>query len=205
MSHAAELPAGHHHHFEPEQAYHASKLGMWLFLVTEIHLFAGLFCAFFVYRWHYPELFSSHAHQLSWKLGALNTAVLLISSYFMVRGVDAAQKGENLKCKRWIDLTIAFAFIFFIVKFIEYSGKFSHGIYPDVDIFWGLYFTMTGLHGLHVAVGIGLLWWLRQLAKKERFSTVYYTPVEVGGLYWHLVDVIWIFLFPIVYLLAGVQ
>jgi len=199
MSHK-ELPAGHYHHFEPEQAYHASKMGMWLFLATEVHLFGGLFAAFALYRWRYLEQFNEHAHHLNWMMGGLNTLVLLTSSYFMVRGVDAAQKGLNKSCKKWLDLTILCGLIFFVVKFFEYKAKLTHvpPILPSDHIFWGLYYTMTGVHAVHVAAGVGILYWLRTLAKHERFSTTYYTPVEISGLYWHLVDIIWIFLFPIV-------
>ncbi len=204
MSHHETLPAGHYHHLEPEQAYHSAKLAMWIFLATEIHLFGGAFCAFAFFRWRYFDDFNHYAGQLNWQLGALNTLVLLTSSWAMVRGVDAAQKGLNKLCGRWLIVTIILAFVFFGIKAIEYSTKLSHGIYPSTHIFWGLYYTMTGIHALHIAVGIGLIYWLYLLTKKERFSTVYYTPVEVIGLYWHLVDVIWIFLFPLLYLLGGV-
>jgi cytochrome c oxidase subunit 3 len=205
MSHEAELPAGHFHHWEPEQAYHGSKLGMWLFLATEVHLFSGLFAMFAFFRWKYPAEFAMHAHQLNWKLGALNTTILLISSYLMVRAVDSAQHGDNSGVKKWLSWTILFGLMFFVVKGIEYNAKFSHDIYPSTHIFWGLYFLMTGIHALHVAVGLGIMVWLWLLANKNRFSTTYYTPVEVSGLYWHLVDIIWIYLFPIVYLVAGIS
>ena len=204
MSHGETLPAGHFHHLEPEQAYHSSKLAMWLFLATEVHLFGGAFCVFAFFRWRYFEQFNEFAHMLNWKLGLTNTIVLLTSSYTMVRAVDAAQKGLNQVVKKWLFITIALAFVFFIIKGIEYNAKFEHGIYPSSHIFWGLYFTMTGIHAVHVAVGIGVLVWLYKLAGQNRYSTEYYTPVEVCGLYWHLVDIIWIFLFPILYLLGGI-
>lgn len=207
MSHAEELPAGHFHHMEPEQAYHGAKLGMWLFLVTEVHLFGGMFAAFAVYRWAQLDVFIEGAHSLNWKLGALNTIILLTSSYTMVRAVDAAQRGFNALCKKWLLATMLFGLGFFVVKSIEYGAKFSHTppILPGTNTFYGLYFTMTGIHALHVAIGLGLMIWLWKLANQNRFSTTYYTPVEVCGLYWHLVDIIWIFLFPILYLLAGVD
>lgn len=205
MSHGETLPAGHFHHVEPETAYHSSKLAMWIFLATEVHLFGGAFCVFAYFRWRYFEQFNEFAQTLNWRLGLTNTIVLLTSSYTMVRGVDAAQKGLNKSVKNWMILTILLAFMFFIIKGIEYNAKFEHGIYPSSHIFWGLYFTMTGIHAFHVAVGIGALVWLYKLADKNRFSTTYYTPVEVVGLYWHLVDIIWIFLFPILYLLGGMH
>ena len=208
MGHDKELPAGHFSYFEPEQAYHASKLGMWIFLATEVHLFGGLFCAFAFYRWHYLEQFNEFAHSLNWKLGALNTFFLLTSSYTMVRAVDFAQKGLNKRVIRWLDYTLLFGVGFFVVKFFEYKAKlFDHNppILPSTHVFYGLYYTMTGLHAVHVAVGVGLMIWLRGLAKKNRFTPVYYTPVEVTGLYWHLVDVVWIYLYPTLYLLGGIS
>lgn len=203
--HHQELPPGHFHHWEPEQAYHGSMLGLWIFLATEVHLFGVLFCTFGVFRWKYLHEFNEHARTLYWKAGAINTIVLLSSSYTMVRAVDAAQKGLNKKVIRWLWWTFAGGVVFMIVKGFEYGLKFHHGIYPSTHIFYGLYFTMTGLHGLHVLVGMGLILWLINLAKKDRFSVTYYIPVEVGGLYWHLVDVIWIYLFPLVYLLGGIH
>lgn len=205
MSHSETLPPGHFHHLEPEQAYHSSKLAMWLFLATEVHLFGGAFCVFAYFRWRYFEQFNEFAQTLNWKLGLTNTIVLLTSSYTMVRAVDAAQKGLNKSVKNWLLITILLAFVFFIIKGIEYNAKFAHGIYPSSHIFWGMYFAMTGIHAFHVAVGIAVLVWLYILAGKDRFSTTYYTPVEVCGLYWHLVDIIWIFLFPILYLLGGLH
>lgn len=208
LSHSKPLAPGHFHHFEPEQAYHASKYAMWVFLATEVHLFGGLFCAFAVYRWKYLAEFNEHAQSLNWKLGALNTIVLLCSSYFMVRAVDAAQKGLNYKVCAWLEKTFFCGIIFMVVKCFEYKAKlFDHHppITPKSHIFYGLYFCMTGVHAIHVLVGMGVMVWLYLLAKKNRFSVFYYTPVEVTGLYWHLVDVIWIFLFPLVYLLGGIK
>lgn len=207
MSHSETLPPGHFHHMEPEQAYHGAKLGMWLFLATEVHLFGGMFCAFAIYRWKYLEEFNQLAQTLNWKLGALNTLILLTSSYTMVRAVDAAQKGLNKKCRQWIEFTMLGSILFFVVKGFEYSAKLGHEppILPSTHVFYGLYYSMTGIHAFHVLIGLGLMIWLWFLTKQHRFSVTYYTPVEVVGLYWHLVDVIWIFLFPIAYLLGGVH
>ena len=204
-AHHEPLPPGHFHHLEPEQAYHASKLGMWIFLATEVHLFGGLFCTFAIFRWRYLEQFDEFARGLNWKLGALNTLILLTSSFTMVMAVDRAQKGFNKRVRTWLELTLFFGVLFFVVKGFEYADKFSHHLYPNTHIFYGLYYTMTGLHALHVLVGLGLMIWLWLLARKDRFSPLYYTPVEVVGLYWHLVDVVWIYLFPVVYLLGGIQ
>lgn len=207
MASEKALPPGHFHYFEPEQAYHASKLGMWIFLATEVHLFGGLFCAFAIFRWRYFDDFNHYAQMLNWKLGALNTFILLTSSYLMVRAVDAAQKGLNRKCKNWLDMTIFCGALFFVVKAFEYHAKLVVHDPPitwDTHIFWGLYYTMTGLHAVHVGVGLGVLIWVRILASRNRFSPVYYTPVEITGLYWHLVDVVWIYLFPLLYLMGGI-
>lgn len=206
MGHDESLPPGHFSYFEPEQAYHSSKLGMWIFLATEVHLFGGLFSAFAIYRWRYLEQFNEFAQTLNWKLGALNTVFLLSSSYWMVRAVDAAQKGINKKVVKYCNITLLFGCAFFVVKFFEYKAKLTHvpPIVPSTHIFYGLYYLMTGIHAVHVLVGVGAIWWLRCLAKKQRFSPVYYTPVEVVGLYWHLVDVVWIYLYPVLYLLGGI-
>ncbi len=202
MSHHAELAPGHFHHVEPETAYHSSKFGMWLFLATEVLFFGGLFAAFAVFRWQYFDMFHASSKVLDWKMGAFNTVVLLISSYTMARAVDSAQKGDNKAVVNWIWPTFLCACIFLVVKFFEYKAKIDHGYFPPKNIYFGLYFCMTGLHGIHVVVGMGLLWWLKGLAKKNRFSVTYYTPVEIGGLYWHLVDLVWIFLFPLLYLVG---
>lgn len=202
--HGEQLPPGHFSYMEPEQAYHASKLGMWFFLVTEVLLFGGLFAAFALFRWKYLDDFNHNAHLLNWKLGFTNTLILLTSSYTMVRAVDAAQHGLNKKVQFWLILTILFGLGFFGIKGIEYNAKFSHHIYPSTDIFFGLYFIMTGIHAIHVLIGLLLMIWLLLIARKDLYSPTFYTPVEVCGLYWHLVDVIWIFLFPVLYLMGGI-
>ncbi len=196
------LPPGHFHHLEPEQAYHASIFGMWLFLATEVLFFGGLFAAFAVFHGQYPELFHAGAKSLNWKLGGLNTIVLLLSSYFMARGVDAAQHGQNKPVIKWLTGTFICAGIFMVVKYIEYTTKFEHGIFPQTNLFYALYFCLTGLHGIHVVVGMCAVGWIMALAKRNLFSETYYTPCEVVGLYWHLVDLVWIYLFPLLYLIG---
>lgn len=202
MSHSNTLPPGHFHHLEPETAYHSAKFGMWLFLATEVLFFGGLFAAFTVFRWQYFDVFHASSKALDWKLGAFNTIVLLFSSYTMARAVDSAQHGDNKGVVKWVWPTFICACIFLVVKFIEYKAKVDHGLFPPPNIYFGLYFCMTGLHGIHVVAGMGLLWWIKGLAKHNRFSETYYTPVEIGGLYWHLVDLIWIYLFPLLYLVG---
>lgn len=202
----------HIHHMDPPTAYQAAKLGMWLFLATEILLFGGLFTGFAIYHFLYLHEFEHASKNLSWKLGALNTVVLLFSSFTAAMAVDAAQRNRSDKIVTNLIITVGCGFIFLIVKAIEYSDKASHGYFPRMEFFnspefttsykmyFGLYYCMTGLHALHVIIGMGILTWVLLLARKGRFSSRYYTPVEVGALYWHLVDLIWIYLFPLLYL-----
>lgn len=209
-SSASDVVTGppHVHHMDPTTAYGAAKLGMWLFLATEILLFAAMFAAFALFRWDHLEEFHHGSQHLDWRLGALNTAVLLISSFTAAMAVDAAQHGDNRRVSRNVILTILGGAIFLVVKFFEYSSKYHHGYFPGGENFYefknflGLYFCMTGLHGLHVIAGMGLLTWVLRKSLKNRFSASYYTPVEIGALYWHLVDLIWIYLFPLLYLVG---
>lgn len=199
---------------DSKTAYSAAKFGMWLFLATEIVLFGGLFCAFAIYRWYYLEQFHHASHELNWKMGGLNTMVLLFSSYLAAMSVDCAQRGDNKKVTRYIIGTIICAGIFLLIKYIEWTTKYHHGLFPgtpnwnspefnkEFKSFFGLYYCMTGLHALHVIFGMGLLIWVLTKSTKNRFSPDYYTPVEIGALYWHLVDLIWIYLFPLLYLVG---
>lgn len=203
------------HFATPEQQVESGKLGMWLFLATEILLFGGLFVAYTIFHFLHPELFYDAHKYLNVELGALNTIVLLFSSLTVVLAIHAAQQNKRRYVIINLALTIACALAFLVVKYFEYSNKFhegllpgmyfTNGVLPDPDqthIFFGIYFLMTGLHGFHVVVGIGILTWLLLRTIKGDFSSQYYMPLELGGLYWHLVDVIWIFLFPLLYLIA---
>lgn len=206
MSSAHTLPPGHYHHFEPEQAYSSAKFGMWLFLATEILFFGGLFCAYAVFHYKFPNIFHDGASHLNKFVGFCNTIVLLLSSWTMARAVDAAQHGDNKKVFRNLVVTLICGTAFMVVKLaIEWPEKYHHGLWPGMEgfnIFFGLYYCLTGLHGIHVIVGLGTILWLMALARKNRFSETYYTPVEVCGLYWHLVDLVWIYLFPLLYLIG---
>lgn len=211
----------HIHHMDSTTAYGAAKLGMWLFLATEILLFGVLFTSFAIFRWMYLPEFQEAATHLDWRYGGFNTLVLIFSSFTAALAVDAAQHGDNAKVRRNLVITIVCALIFLVIKYIEYSGKAAHGIWPFLSdchqhgdhlcwgtpefsakykMYFGLYYCMTGLHALHVIIGMGILGWVYSKARKNRFSSDYYTPVEVGALYWHLVDLIWIYLFPLLYL-----
>lgn len=219
----ADHPAHLQHHFvSSEQQLDAAKMGMWLFLVTEVLLFSGMFVTYTVFRVWYPEVFEHSAELLDWRLGALNTLVLLASSFTVALGIHYAQKDNRKGLIINLILTLLFAVIFLVVKYFEYSGKFAHGVFPGMNFaphgvsaahnyadynipfaaqFFSIYFVMTGLHGLHVLIGIGLFIWITTRAFRGHFTSSYYTPVEMTGLYWHLVDIIWIFLFPLLYLI----
>jgi cytochrome c oxidase subunit 3 len=192
----------HGHHVDPAVEYSSSKLGMWLFLGTEVLLFGGLFAAYAIFRAKYPEMFMEQHLELNKKLGAINTCILIFSSLTMAMGVSAIQRGKQKVTAILILITILCGLAFGVVKYFEYSAKFHHHIYPDTSIFFSLYFMMTGLHMLHVFVGLLILATLLVLTMKGKFNAKYSTPIEVGGLYWHLVDLIWIYLFPLLYLIA---
>jgi cytochrome c oxidase subunit 3 len=211
---AALFPLADHFSM-PTQQVEAGKLGMWLFLATEVLLFGGLFVAYCVYHFLHPELFKEAHKFLNVKLGALNTIVLLFSSLTVVLAIHAAQKNRRNLVILNLALTLICAAAFLVVKYFEYTHKFHAGLLPgnffsngilsapdQVHIFFGIYFLMTGLHGLHVLIGIIVLTWLLLRSIKGDFSSQYYLPLEIGGLYWHLVDVIWIFLFPLLYLIV---
>ena len=212
MAHAVdEVKPGdppHIHHMDSATAYSAAKLGMWLFLATEILLFAVMFCSFALMRWYHLAEFHEGSHELNKWLGALNTAVLLISSWTAARAVTAAQTNNNKGVVINFGLSVLGGAIFLVVKCFEYHHKYVEGFFlfganfHKFKNFLGLYFCMTGLHGLHVIVGMAVMIWVICKARKNRFSERYYTPVELGALYWHLVDLIWIYLFPLLYLVG---
>jgi cytochrome c oxidase subunit 3 len=190
--------------------YQGAKIGMWLFLFTEVLLFGGMFVLYAVYLSEYPKEFHAGGKELDVFIGGLNTVVLLISSYFVALAITFIQRGQQIKAIRFTVLTVLMAFVFLINKIIEWSAKFSHGIYPDSphlqelsngeNIFFGLYFLMTGLHGLHVIIGAAVMIYIIRLMKKARVNQDDFVMLENAGLYWHLVDLIWIFLFPLFYL-----
>jgi cytochrome c oxidase subunit 3 len=211
----AHHPKLQHHFDDMEQQAEASTLGMWVFLVTEIMFFGGLFLAYTVYRSREPMGFQEASAHLDVRLGAFNTAVLIFSSLTMAFAVRSAQTGEKPRTQiMWIVTTMILGVVFLGVKVIEYSEKFRdhivpgpyftwHGQYPAAaEIFYSLYFCMTGLHALHMIIGLGIMTWLALMARKGTFNSTYYTPVEVSGLYWHFVDIVWIFLFPLLYLIG---
>ncbi|MEX1123284.1 MAG: cytochrome c oxidase subunit 3 family protein [Balneolales bacterium] len=210
---AEKNPNVQHHFVDFNQQFESSKLGMWIFLVTEILFFGGLFVAYIVYRALHPELFILAAQELDTTMGAINTAVLIASSLTIAMAIRAAQLNQKRNLIILLSSTIVLAFTFMVIKYFEYTHKFHLGIYPGsfysyegiehelAPVFFSIYYMMTALHGIHVVIGIAIIGWLIYKSTKNSFSEQYYTPVEITALYWHLVDIIWIFLFPLLYLI----
>ena len=185
---------------------------MWLFLVTEVMFFGGLILAYTLYRIWYPTAWALGSEELNIYLGGFNTIVLIGSSLTMALAVRSAQTGAQRATVGWLLLTIALGLTFLVVKFFEYKEKFELNHVPGpnfrfegaesphVQIFFSLYFALTGVHALHMVIGFVLLSVIATMAYRKRFSPEWYTPVELAGLYWHFVDIVWIFLFPLLYL-----
>ena len=182
--------------------FETSKLGVWIFLFSEILLFGGLFATYAVFRGLFPHEFIRDHKELDVTLGAINTVVLLWSSFHVALAVASIQRGKDRPLKLHLAMTIVLGLVFLVNKYIEYSGKFSHDIFPWTSNFFSIYFVMTGLHGLHVFGGVVALSLILYMAFQGRFSSTDYMKVEGTALYWHLVDVVWIFLFPLLYLVA---
>jgi cytochrome c oxidase subunit 3 len=221
-SHAVHSHPALKHHFENmEQQREAGTIGMWVFLLTEIMFFGGLFLAYIIFRANYPDGFAAASNTLDVRLGGFNTIVLILSSLTMALAVYASQKGDKKKLIVFLILTLILGCVFLGVKVVEYNSKFEHHLFPAVGfydwahtaghdpalasqarIFLWLYFAMTGLHALHMIIGAGMLLFLIYFAWKDKYSPEYHAPVELGGLYWHFVDIVWIYLFPLLYLLG---
>jgi cytochrome c oxidase subunit 3 len=240
MSHAASAePHGHpalQHHFENmEQQREAGTLGMWVFLVTEIMFFGGMFLAYTLYRSTYPDAFATASNHLDITLGTVNTGVLILSSFTMAMSVYFTQIGKLRPQIFCLVLTIILGLSFLGIKGVEYKAKYDDRLIPgqlipnrsfgpevahegdtsehklhmigsatvrQVELFYWIYFAMTGMHAVHMIIGAGLLTFLLIFSIKGRFGPEYHAPVEVIGLYWHFVDIVWIFLFPLLYLLG---
>lgn len=203
------------HQFEDAgQQHHAAWLGMWVFLATEVMFFGGMFTGYAFYRSSYPGAFAAGSDRLDVLLGAINTAVLIGSSFTMALAVHAAEEGRRRAIVNCLLLTMLLGAVFLGIKSYEYYQKFVEHLVPGWDfrfeapfdrtaqIFFSFYFAMTGMHALHMIIGIGLLSVMAWKARRGRFSAAYHTPVELTGLYWHFVDLIWIFLFPLLYLVG---
>ena len=205
------------HHFDDAiQQHEAVTLGMWTFLATEVLFFGGLFLGYAIYRHQYFEEFKfCSTHYMNWLLGAVNTGVLLCSSLTVVLAVHAAKLGENKKLTKYLLLTMLLGAAFLGVKAFEYYNEYKHGTVPGrffhphevhgnprhMELFFSFYFILTGIHASHMIIGLGLFTWLTWKSYRNQFSPDYYNPVEICGLYWHFVDLVWIFLFPLLYLI----
>jgi cytochrome c oxidase subunit III len=216
-------PALLHHFATEEQQRDSASIGMWVFLGTEVMFFGGLFCSYLIYRLMYFGDFAAASKTLDAGLGAANTAVLICSSLTVVLAIWAAQTSRRALLIAMLVLTMLFGLTFLGIKGIEYRDKFVEHHVPGASfsfdhvpipghpgeyanpahaqIYFALYFIMTGLHALHMIIGIGFFIWLLWAAFKGRFTPEYHTPLEMGGLYWHFVDIIWIYLFPLLYLI----
>ena len=218
------------HHFKnADHQYVSNKEGIWLFMVTEILMFGGLFVAYSIYHSMFPEMFAQGAKFLDWKMGFFNTIVLIISSLTMALGIYFCQKNDKKNAAIMLFVTILCGAIFMVVKYFEYTHKFHMGLFPgkyldiaavgqnaevqqilgqgteiskNLGLYFGFYFCMSGLHGLHVLIGMGLITWCFIRCLRGDFHSRYYTPVEGVGIFWHIVDLIWIFLFPLLYLVG---
>ncbi len=189
-----------------------ARMGMWLFLFTELILFGGMFILYSVYRYKYPEAFHLAAKELNTIVGTFNTAILLTSSLTMALSITAIQRKQKALSVFFQMLTIVLALGFMVNKYFEWTAKFHHGIYPGSEtllakpageiVFFGLYYVMTGLHGLHVVIGVVLIAVMMRFTSKGIITSDSYVKLESAGLYWHLVDIIWIFLFPLFYLIT---
>ncbi len=220
------------HQFDDlHQQKESVTLGMWAFLVTEVMFFGGAFLGYAVYRFYYPDAFAAASAKESWRIGAFNTVVLLISSLTVALAVHEAQAGNNRGIIKYLAITIVLALVFVGIKGYEYNhiihegyapwqrdvqpypgdnpspavgaegGLADHALPKPAVIFFSFYFAMTSIHALHMLIGVGLFIWLIKLARNNRFSPEYYNPVEVVGLYWHFVDIVWIFIYPLFYLI----
>lgn len=223
----AATAAGHHdslvhHQFnDAEQQKEAATLGMWAFLITEVLFFGGLILAYTIFRTKFPEAWAAGSHELDVALGGFNTLILIISSFTMAMAVHFAQLGDKQKIVLFLILTLVFGSVFLGIKTIEYGEKIQHHLVPgetfhyvaagafanvnpnNVQLYFFLYFLMTGVHAVHMIVGaILLVVWIIPAARKGAYSADYYSPVEMFGLYWHFVDIVWIFLYPLLYLIG---
>jgi cytochrome c oxidase subunit 3 len=202
-----------HQFDDAEQQYEAASLGMWLFLVTEIMFFGGLFTVYIAYRFAFPEAFGHASNHLNIVMGTINTAVLIGSSLTMALAVHAGQLGDRGRLVRFLVGTVGLGTVFLCIKAYEYAHKFHEGLVPgpffsypgadaqNAELFFSIYFAMTGLHALHMVIGIGILLVLVAEARRGAYDRGYHTPIEMTGLYWHFVDIVWIAIFTLIYLI----
>ncbi len=214
VQHPRHHPALAHHFDNLAQQKEASTLGMWVFLVTEVLFFGGLFAAYTVYRSWYPAAFAAASHELDIVLGTINTAVLITSSLTMALAVHAAELGQRRLLMTFLVVTMVLGATFLVIKGFEYEHKFAENHVPGpgfqfeaehfrhAQVFFSIYFVMTGLHALHMIIGLGIMAWMLMWAYNGTITSEYASPIEISGLYWHFVDIVWIFLFPLLYLIG---
>jgi cytochrome c oxidase subunit III len=203
------------HQFDDlEQQHDAAQLGMWAFLATEILFFGGMFLGYAVYRYRFPDSFAHASNHMDIVLGTINTAILIASSLTVVLAIHAAQHERRRALVGLLALTIVLGLTFLGIKVTEYLHKYHENLVPGLNfaytdeaarhaaIFFSFYFAMTGMHALHMIIGIAIFGYLIRVARRGGYTRIYHTPVEIAGLYWHFVDIIWIFLFPLFYLLG---
>jgi cytochrome c oxidase subunit 3 len=208
-------PSALAHHFDNlDQQREAGTLGMWVFLVTEVLFFGGLFITYIVYRRWYPDAFAVGSHELDITLGTINTAVLITSSLTMALAVHSAQLGQRRLLLLFLIATMLLGSTFLGIKGVEYYHKYTEHHIPGpgfqfeaeyfrhAQLFFSLYFLMTGLHALHMIIGLGIMLWMLWWSWSGVITREYYSPIEISGLYWHFVDIVWIFLFPLLYLIG---
>ncbi len=208
---SVQQAVSHGHEPHAHKDNEGAKMGMWLFLLTELLLFAGLFLMYSVYRYFHTAAFHRAGLETHTLFGTVNTMVLLTSSLTMVLSIAAIQRGKKWLCVTFLSSTILMGFAFLIIKYVEWSSEIAKGIYPGSAtllsksngeiLFFGLYYTMTGLHGLHVIAGMIVLIFMLVLVLRDKITQDDYIKLENAGLYWHLIDIIWIFLFPLFYLI----
>jgi cytochrome c oxidase subunit 3 len=196
------------------QQHEAATLGMWAFLITEIMFFGGMFLGYTIYRASDPLTFGHASNHMDIVLGTINTAVLIASSLTVVLSIHAAQENKQKALLGFLALTVLLGLVFLGIKFTEYYHKYEEHLVPGLNfqyagenpghaaIFFSFYFAMTGMHAIHMIIGIAMFLVLAFKSWRARYSSLYYTPIEMGGLYWHFVDIVWIFLFPLFYLLG---
>ena len=203
-----------HHFDDAAQQTESTSLGMWVFLATEVLFFGGLFAGYAVYRALYPAAFAAASHHLDVRLGSINTAILIASSLTMAMAVHGAQTGRRRSLVAFLVLTMILGAAFLGIKAVEYGHKWHEHLVPGprfafdtpepghAQLFFSFYFVMTGMHALHMVIGIVMMVVFAGKALRGRYTAAYHAPVELGGLYWHFVDIVWIFLFPLLYLIG---
>lgn len=225
-------PNLHHHFDDMGQQREAHTLAMWTFLATEIMMFGGLFFAYTLYRWSYGEAFAIGSHHMNWQLGSINTGVLLVSSLTMALAVHAAAIRDRKKLLTFLAITFVLGVAFLVIKGFEWMHDYDLGLFPgvawnyydrpenfeeltrlatlgitpeNIKMFFVVYFCMSGLHAIHMLIGLGMLGIFMYRGNKGHFTNGNDQPIELGGLYWHLIDIIWVFLFPLLYLVGGLH